>query len=40
MIPTLPVMTGSCAAWIILGAKVVAAMGFMAAADLVMLYAC
>ncbi len=40
MIPILPIVTGPLAAWMMLGFKVLAAMGFMAAADLVMLYAC
>jgi hypothetical protein len=36
----LPFLTGALSGWILLGLKIVAAMGFMAAADAVMLYAC
>jgi hypothetical protein len=40
MPPDMPTLTGALAGWLILGLKILAAMGFMAAADLVMLYAC
>jgi hypothetical protein len=40
MIPDLPALTGEWSAWIMLGIKAVAAMGFMAAADALILYAC
>ncbi len=39
ILPDLPLLTGSLGAWLILGVKILAAMGFMAAADLVILYA-
>jgi hypothetical protein len=40
MIPVLPMPGGGAGGWLVLGLKMIAAMGFMAAADLVMLYAC
>jgi hypothetical protein len=40
MIPSLPILGGSLGAWLMLGLKIMAAMGFMAAANAVMLYAC
>jgi hypothetical protein len=40
MLPSLPVLTGATGAWLMLGLKVLAALGFMTAADMVMLYAC
>jgi hypothetical protein len=39
MIPLLPSLAGGWIAWLLLGFKVLAAMGFVAAADLVILYA-
>jgi hypothetical protein len=40
MLPTLPpLLTGGAGAWLALGLKVAAAMGFMAAANAVILYA-
>ncbi len=40
MLPLLPTFTGSAAGWLMLGLKIMGAMGFMAAADAIMLYAC
>jgi hypothetical protein len=40
MLPGLPALTGAWGAWLMLGLKILAAMGFMTAADFVMLYAC
>jgi hypothetical protein len=40
MVPSLPILTGASGAWIMLALKVVAAMGFMTAANAVILYAC
>jgi hypothetical protein len=40
MIPLLPTLGGPAGGWLMLGLKILAAMGFMTAADLVMLYAC
>jgi hypothetical protein len=40
MIPSLPFLSGALGGWILLGFKVLAALGFMAMADVVMLYAC
>ena len=40
MIPLLPTLSGGTGGWLLLGLKILAAMGFMAAADTVMLYAC
>jgi hypothetical protein len=40
MIPDLPDLTGNWSAWIVLGLKILATMGFMAAADTLILYAC
>jgi hypothetical protein len=40
MLPLLPTFTGTAGAWLMLGMKILGAMGFMAAADVVMLYAC
>ena len=39
MIPILPTITGAPAAWLVLALKALAASGFMAAANLVILYA-
>lgn len=36
----MPALIGVLTGWLMLGLKILAAMGFMAAADLVMLYAC
>ncbi len=36
----LPTLSGALGAWLLLGIKILGALGFMAAADLVMLYAC
>lgn len=38
MIPSF--LTGALGAWLLLGLKILAAMSFMTAADLVILYAC
>ncbi len=40
MLPLLPPFSGALGAWLMLGMKVLGALGFMAAADVVMLYAC
>jgi hypothetical protein len=40
MIPDLPTLTGAAGGWLLLALKAVAAMGFMTAANLVILYAC
>lgn len=40
MIPVLPTLTGGAGAWMLLGLKILGAMGFMTAANLVILYAC
>jgi len=40
MIPDLPTLTGEWSSWIVLGFKIIAAMGFMALADTFILYAC
>jgi hypothetical protein len=40
MLPALPFLSGALGGWVLLGMKILAAMGFMAAADMVMLYAC
>jgi hypothetical protein len=40
VIPDLPTLSGPSGAWLFLGVKTLAAFGFMAAADLVVLYAC
>jgi len=40
MLPDLPMLTGEGCSWIILGLKVVGAIGFMAATDTLILYAC
>jgi len=39
MLPSLPFFTGAFGVWFMLGLKILAAMGFMTAADFVMLYA-
>ena len=39
ILPDLPLLTGTLGTWLLLGVKILAAMGFMAAADLVILYA-
>ena len=39
ILPELPLLAGSFGAWMLLGLKVLAAMGFVAAANLVILYA-
>jgi hypothetical protein len=39
MIPLLPTLSGA-SGWLMLGLKILAALGFAAAADMVMLYAC
>ncbi len=40
MIPVLPSLGGAGSAWLLLVLKTLAAMGFMAAANAVILYAC
>jgi hypothetical protein len=40
MIPDLPNLTGASGAWIFIALKALAAMGFMTAANVVILYAC
>jgi hypothetical protein len=40
MIPVLPSLGGAGSAWLMLAFKALAAMGFMAAANAVILYAC
>jgi hypothetical protein len=40
MIPVLPTLGGAASGWLLLALKILAAMGFVAAADTVMLYAC
>jgi len=40
MLQDLPNLTGAAGTWFVLAGKIVAAMGFMAAANLVVLYAC
>ena len=37
--PDLPTLTGGISAWVVLGLKVLATVGFMAAADTLILYA-
>jgi hypothetical protein len=39
ILPDLPLLTETFGTWLILGVKVLAALGFMAGADLVILYA-
>ena len=39
MTPLLPTLTGGLGAWLLLGVKILGAFGFMAAANLVILYA-
>jgi len=39
MLPSLPILSGAAGAWLMLGLKIAAALGFMTAADTVMLYA-
>ena len=39
MIPGLPTLTGASGAWMLLALKAIAAMGFMTAANVVILYA-
>jgi hypothetical protein len=39
MTPLLPTLAGGLAGWVLLGAKILAAFGFVAAANLVILYA-
>jgi hypothetical protein len=40
MLPDLPTLTGSSGGWMLLALKALAAMGFMTAANLLILYAC
>ncbi len=40
MLPLLPSFTGTLGAWLLLGIKILGAFGFMAAANVVILYAC
>jgi hypothetical protein len=40
MIPHLPSLTGATSAWMLIALKAVAALGFMTAANVVILYAC
>jgi hypothetical protein len=40
LLPELPWLAGTLGGWLLLGLKILAALGFMAAADLVILYAC
>jgi hypothetical protein len=39
LLPDLPLLTGTLGTWLLLGVKVLAAMGFMAGANLIILYA-
>jgi len=39
MTPLLPSLAGGASAWLLLGVKIMCALGFMAAANLVILYA-
>jgi hypothetical protein len=39
-LPELPLLAGAWSAWLLTGLKILGALGFMAAADMVMLYAC
>jgi hypothetical protein len=39
MMPFLPTLAGGLAGWVLLGVKILAALGFVAAANLVILYA-
>jgi hypothetical protein len=39
MIPDLPILTGAAGGWLMLALKAIAAMGFMTAANVVILYA-
>jgi hypothetical protein len=39
MIPDWPHLAGAAGGWLVLGLKIAAALGFMAAADMVILYA-
>jgi hypothetical protein len=39
MTPLLPMLTGGASAWLLLGLKIVGALGFMTAANMVILYA-
>ena len=39
MTPLLPTLAGGLAAWVLLGVKILAAFGFVAAANMVILYA-
>jgi len=39
MTPLLPSLAGSASAWVLLGLKIMGALGFMTAANLVILYA-
>ena len=40
MTPDLPTLTGASGAWMLLALKAIAAMGFMTAANVFILYAC
>jgi hypothetical protein len=40
MIPDLPTLTGAASGWALLALKAIAAMGFMTAANVFILYAC
>jgi len=40
MIPVLPTLTGAGSGWLLLALKALAALGFMAAANVAILYAC
>lgn len=40
MIPALPTLGGASGAWLLLAFKALAALGFMAAANVIVLYAC
>jgi hypothetical protein len=40
MLPDLPNLTGPFSAWLVLALKAIAAMGFMTAANVIILYAC
>ena len=40
VIPDLPNLTGASSAWVLLALKAIAAMGFMTAANVIILYAC
>jgi hypothetical protein len=39
-LPPLPLLSGALGAWLMLGLKIFAALGFMALANMVILYAC